>query len=499
MTTMQQISEQIRTSLSIKQNKERKKQYGQFFTPSSIASFMVQLFNFPSNKNIKLLDAGAGIGSLSVAFLERFLQEYGDIYDIELDAFEIDCKLHNYLEQNLRRYQKYKKIKTRIVEEDFIDVAVDWIVGGLFSKLPPKRYTHAIMNPPYKKIASNSHYRLKLRQAAIETVNLYTAFVALAFSLLEKNGELVAIIPRSFCNGPYYRPFRKYILSRGSIERIHLFHSRNKAFKDDKVLQENVILKMVRGTKNNRVTISTSTDDQFYDLNIFDVPIENIIFPDNPELFIHIPIDKEQISIKYSHILKNTLYSFDVDVSTGPVVDFRVKDHLCKMPGSDTVPLLYPTHFKNGKILWPITNTKKFNFIKNNKKTKKWLFPTGYYCVVRRFSSKEEKRRILASVVEPENFDGHNLLGFENHLNIFHDNKKGLEKDLAYGLAAYLNTTIVDEIFREFSGHTQVNATDLKMIPYPSIKTLRMLGKFASSLKVVKSDEVEKYLMELLK
>jgi hypothetical protein len=43
----------------------------------------------------------------------------------------------------------------------------------------------------------------------------------------------------------------------------------------------------------------------------------------------------------------------------------------------------------------------------------------------------------------------------------------------------YLNTTGVDENFRRSSGHTQVNATDLKMMKYPSRKALMALGEWA--------------------
>lgn len=54
---------------------------------------------------------------------------------------------------------------------------------------------------------------------------------------------------------------------------------------------------------------------------------------------------------------------------------------------------------------------------------------------------------------------------------------------LASGLTVYLNTTAVDEHFRRFSGHTQVNATDLKQMKYPSRKALIQLGEWALKQK----------------
>ena len=47
-----------------------------------------------------------------------------------------------------------------------------------------RRYTHAILNPPYKKLNSDSVHRALIRKVGIETVNLYTAFVALSALLM---------------------------------------------------------------------------------------------------------------------------------------------------------------------------------------------------------------------------------------------------------------------------------------------------------------------------
>jgi adenine-specific DNA-methyltransferase len=144
------------------------------------------------------------------------------------------------------------------------------------------------------------------------------------------------------------------------------------------------------------------------------------------------------------------------------------------------VPLLYPSHFSSSGVTWPIAGMKKPNAIERNADTEKWLYPSGFYCVVRRFSSKEEKRRIVASVVDPSAFGDMPVLGFENHLNLFHENKRGLPRGLARGLAVFLNTTAVDESFRRFNGHTQVNATDLKRMKYPNRDTLIELGEWAA-------------------
>jgi len=43
-----------------------------------------------------------------------------------------------------------------------------------------------------------------------------------------------------------------------------------------------------------------------------------------------------------------------------------------------------------------------------------------------------------------------------------------LDKNTALGLFVFLNTQYVDTQFRRFSGHTQVNATDLKQLKYPT-------------------------------
>ena len=463
--------EQTRLKVSGRTDAKKKSQLGQFLTPENTASFMAGLFP-ESSTECRLLDAGAGIGSLSSAFLERCATGNLNFKEIQLKAFELDDSIHDELQHSLSSYIQKCNFSFEVIGSDFIEEAVNAIQFQKYN------FTHAILNPPYKKIGSTSSYRLLLREAGIETVNLYSAFVALAVAMAAPGGQIVAIIPRSFCNGPYYRPFRDFILERAAIRHMHLFESRSKAFKDDDVLQENIIIRLERGGQQGPVTVSTSTDDSFSDLETHEHQFDRIVFPDDSEGFIHVPTLAEK-SIELSPVIRHSLTDLGIKVSTGPVVDFRLKEHLRDMPEHGTVPLLYPGHFSSSATTWPQAGMKKPNAIQRNSETEKWLYPNGFYCVVRRFSSKEEKRRVVAGVVDPDSFDGAAVLGFENHLNLFHENKRGLPQALARGLAVFLNSTIVDDNFRRFSGHTQVNATDLKQMKYPRRSVLIELGEWA--------------------
>ncbi len=481
----------VRKAVRLNIDLGRKSELGQFMTSSTVARFMASLFSPSTLHTSHLLDAGAGIGSLFCAFLDRVTSGSLPFKHVQVSAFEIDMNLRKHLSQNLTNYQGVLALDVSVSPDDFIEAAVKLI------QKKEMRYTHAILNPPYKKISSASQHRSLLRQVGIETVNLYSAFVALSIELMAIGGEIVAIIPRSFCNGPYYRPFRDLIFSKTAIKRIHLFESRNRAFKDDDVLQENIIIVLERGAKQGEVMVSTSTDESCRDMEAYLYPFDRIVLSDDPERFIHVPTTPDHNQIEFSPFVRSSLSDLALTVSTGPVVDFRLKEHLRPMPDSGTVPLLYPCHFAGQSILWPKLEAKKPNAIELNDETRKWLYPNGCYVVVRRFSSKEEKRRIVASVVYPQDFETP-LLAFENHLNVFHCGKKGLHESLARGLSVFLNSTAVDDQFRRFSGHTQVNATDLRLLKYPTREVLIRLALWAKNQTILTQEKIDQQIESIV-
>jgi adenine-specific DNA-methyltransferase len=469
--------------------RQRKSQLGQFMTPASVAGFLASLFSLPSSQPIRLLDAGAGQGALTAAFVERCHGLPGN-HRISASAFEFDKEILPDLRSTIVKLEAHADTECKMIECDFIEVAMNHICLG-----KGERYTHAILNPPYKKIGNDSKHRALLRAAGLETVNLYAGFVGLALELVEPRGELVAIIPRSFCNGPYYQAFRRFIFRRAAISHIHLFDARNKAFKDDGVLQENIIIKLTRGGAQGAVMVSTSTDDSFADYDERLHAFERIVFPGDADEFIHIPTG-DDVQLLERASFSHTLADLGLTVSTGPVVDFRLRDHLRADPENGTVPLLYPGHFNGHGLEWPKPGFKKPNAIRDTLETRKWLYPYGFYAVVRRFSSKEERRRIVANVIDPSRLPSA-MIGIENHLNVFHAKRQPISEDLAHGLATFLNATAVDAYFRRFNGHTQVNATDLRAMRYPSREALNILGKWANGRASVSQDEIDERVNRL--
>jgi len=463
--------------------------FGQYFTPEPVAKLiagMIDLDRLPGSARI--LDPGAGTGSLTAAVLARLLEE-GRSGAVTAVAYELDRELIGVLTDTLDDCSETGNpfgltLKAVVHDEDFVARAVTEITGsaGLFTPNAVSRdlasitYDLIVMNPPYRKIHSESHERWLLHEAGIEVSNLYTAFLALAARLLKPGGQLVAITPRSFCNGPYFRSFRRDFLGRVTLQALHVFESRDTAFGDSDVLQENVILRAVRGAEARTVTISASVDHADEAFVTREVPYEEVVDPADPEQFIRISADAAGgYASDLVSRLRTTLPDLGLTASTGRVVDFRAREYLRAEAESGTVPLIYPTHFSDGFITWPKRGGKKPNALLDAPSAQALLMPNESYVLVKRFTSKEEPRRMVAAVHDPERVPCQRV-GFENHLNVYHQNGRGLDPRLARGLALYLNSSIVDIHFRQFSGHTQVNATDLRILRYPSKEQLEALG-----------------------
>ena len=466
--TILEQTDAVRRNINGTLQKENLRQY---FTSSKLANFMASMMDYSQNE-IRILDPGAGIGSLFVACVAKACEMKRPPRRITVTAYEVDRHLHECLHNSMgkiRRFCNGRGIEfSGSVKGDFIRE----FVSGRSSET----FTHVIMNPPYEKIKVTSQTSLALQAAGLHVINMYAAFIAISCRMLGKDAQMVFISPRSFCNGRYFESFRKDFLYLMSIRRIHLFTSRTTSFRDDGVLQENVIVCAKKAGRRARVVVSSSRDIEERG-SVRQVESSGVVFDNDPHHFIHIASNESAGRISdLMRGLECTLDDLGIDVSTGKVVDFRIMKDLRYQNVKDTAPLVRPFNISDGMVAFPVNRKKHHNFIVKTPRSGKLLVENGNFVVVKRFTAVEEQRRMVAAIWTRENYNS-SFVGFENRTNYFHRGGSGLDYETAKGLWVFLNSRMVDSYFRQFSGNTQVNATDLRYLRYPSGERLKRLGR----------------------
>lgn len=445
----------ITTATSINPNNQTRN--GQYFTPAPVARIMANLPKLPTKGTIRILDAGAGTGILAAAVIEHLRETLPDMR-IVATAVEFDGTLIDALRNTLNSCTT-NEVETHIINTDFLTWALT----------TNQRFDLVIQNPPYAKLAACSAENHLLHASGIKVPNVYAAFMLLGARLLVPGGQQVSITPRSWMNGTYFRHFRHDFCALMSIDAVHTFESRSKVFHDSSVLQEAVIVCATRADQAAEVKLQISKDSTDAP-RTRTVPAAHVVSND----FIYVPATGEDgKAVEWmKQNATHSLADLGLHISTGKVVDFCMREHLFTDPPAGSYPMVYSVHFSAGEITHPrVELTKPQWFLGPEEACRKNLVLAGTYVLVKCFSTKEEKRRIVAAV-----WNGGVPAAFDNKLNYFHAGGKGLDAELAHGLAAWLNSPQVDAFFRVFSGHTQVNAGDLRTMNYPSLGRLRELG-----------------------
>ena len=215
---------------------------------------------------------------------------------------------------------------------------------------------------------------------------------------------------------------------------------------------------------------------------------------------VNIPTSRRDLEVlRRVNSWPERLASLGLAISTGPVVPFRT-DSLREEPELfGTLPLLWLQHVSVGRVIWPRVGLKKPQFIRSDA-DHKLLVPNKTYVLLRRFSAKEDARRLTAAVLDEGSVPG-DRVGLENHLNYIHAKGKGLRKDLAHGLTAFFSLDLVDRYFAISNGNTQVSASEIRRLPLPPQSELERLGRLSQELgldTVYGMPEVQRRLEEVL-
>jgi adenine-specific DNA-methyltransferase len=489
------------------------KEHGQFLTPPSVARYMAkQLGEIPSSAS--LLEPAIGSGVLICAVIEQLISENCPV-ELWIDAYDTDADLCDISRRVLTQAtQKAKEsgviVHWQVNHEDFILACMPESQPTLFanSDSPQKVFDYVISNPPYFKLNADNKQVKAVSGKLNGHTNIYTLFMALSTKLLKPQGRACFIVPRSFCSGVYFSEFRRDMLRDVTPLAAHLFQSRDEIFKGDDVLQENVIFTFEKSTEPNVqkywagfIRVSTSKDDLSMEGTQISrqVSFRHFLSHQQEQLFFRLPtgVLDEQI-LDVIDRWDGSLEQYGLQVSTGRVVPFRARSYLRDSIGHQNgiVPLLWMQNVKPYKVMYPLAGFDKPQAITIDDVS--LLVPNTNYILLRRFSAKEDRRRLIAASLIGEDFP-YSQIGFENHLNFIYRKMGTLDKDETIGLSALLNSAIIDRYFRIVNGNTQVNAAELRALPLPPMDVIRQIGKRVLSVRDYASEAVDDLVFSTLR
>lgn len=175
------------------------------------------------------------------------------------------------------------------------------------------------------------------------------------------------------------------------------------------------------------------------------------------------------------HTYEHTLPEEGLRMRTGIVVDFRQWEELRKEPGEHIIPLFYAQHIREGRVNHNPSG-KEFDWIIDEKPS--IIQKNKNYVFCKRFTAKEERRRLQCGIYLAEDFPEYTSIGTQNKIN-YVEYVDGSDMDLqtTYGVHVLLNSTLFDRYYRVLNGSTQVNSTEINSIPVPPIEKIRLMGK----------------------
>lgn len=169
-----------------------------------------------------------------------------------------------------------------------------------------------------------------------------------------------------------------------------------------------------------------------------------------------------------------------MEISTGPVVDFRSTQFISSTYKKDYVPLIYLHNVMKWEFNWPakknVKGKSKGHYIVYNDESVSRLVPNQDYIFLRRFSSKDDRSRLVATAYFSRYLEKFSMIGIENHLNYIYRPQGTLVKEEVVGIAAILNSKLFDVYFRTFNGNINVSATELRDLPLPELNDIIEIG-----------------------
>lgn len=337
---------------------------------------------------------------------------------------------------------------------DFADVMLN---GG---------FDVVIANPPYV-VTSDKQLRELYNEGVYGRANTYGMFIQPGLQLAGDGGQLSYINLRTLLSDHYFTNLRKVIKRNSELAGVVLIADRHNTF--DRVLQECIILRLIKRSRPpsaylvNTRAIATS-DDLSDPQTVVSVDSNRVLLPDAYDgAFFVGGSEFEYQAFERMNDAGVKLSSFGLKAETGKIQFDKYKDYAQADDANDACQLIWAENIQR--------YTRRPS---RNRIGKEWLskgimasVPPNIRdagIVTQRISANEQPRRIIATLIHPDNV-GSQYGYSENHTNFI-----PLDKS-SFGtfLIGALNSSPMEFAFRRLNSNTQVSAGEINALPFPPI------------------------------
>jgi adenine-specific DNA-methyltransferase len=460
---------------------------GAFYTPPSLAARLLDQSEEAGLEwhTAKVLDPAAGGGAFLVHAATRMLVSLRDC-EPRFALRQLKNRLHG-LELDPHA-AALAQVSLEVVIADITKAAAETPptfvrVCDALEAAPKAIYDLVVGNPPYGRVTLPEETRQRYARSLYGHANLYGVFTDVALRWARKGGLVAYLTPTSFLSGQYYSSLRDLLVNEAPPVVIDFVHARTGVFED--VLQETLLAVYRKGGKLTRPRINHLTVESEVAAKVKTNGTVGLPIPaSRPWIAPRSPEHSELIA--QLERMTTGLSDWGYSVSTGPLVWNRHKTQLREGPGTNTRPLVWAESVTvDGRFLFRAQKRSHAPHFEVGPEDS-WLVVTEPCVLVQRTTAKEQPRRLVAAEMPLAFVKEHRGVVVENHLNMI--KPSGEPKVSPTVLAAFLNSSVADAVFRCMSGSVAVSAFELEALALPSADDLtslvRLVAKGATRLEI---------------
>lgn len=441
---------------------------GAFYTPPALVALTIEhcLAHGLDLASARCIDPAAGAGAFLVALATRIatampaaddafvVRAVGSrLHGRELDPFAawmanvfIELAVIDQVRSSGRR------LNPVVIAEDTLEAATghgyDLVVG----------------NPPFGRVRLSEQLRARYADSLYGHANLYGLFMHAAVELAVDGGLIALITPTSYLGGQYFTNLRRLLAGRAPPIAFELVMQRRDVFRD--VLQETAISFFRKGGQADQVAVSLATIDAS---GIVSGRVGAVRLPADPGAPWHLPRAAGGVFLaERMSGMPARLADWGYRVKTGPLVWNRHKTEIAAAANGEGLPIIWAEAVRgDGSVSLEYVKREDKAFILPDHRNA-WLVTNQPCVLLQRTTAKEQPRRLVAGQLHCSLLDQHPRgVVVENHVNMLVPTCDEPPVPIAV-LAAFINTAVVDRVYRCISGSVAVSAYELENMPLPS-------------------------------